>query len=90
MIKSQHARAASGAAPETGLAPQQAAEATPIFQRIKDYLLEQIAAGVWKEGDVIPSEQALVKQFGVSRMTCLLYTSPSPRDATLSRMPSSA
>ena len=26
---------------------------------------------------------------GVS-VTCLLYTSPSPRDATLSRMPSSA
>ena len=25
-----------------------------------------------------------------SHMTCLLYTSPSPRDATLSRMPSSA
>ena len=24
------------------------------------------------------------------RDTCLLYTSPSPRDATLSRMPSSA
>ena len=23
-------------------------------------------------------------------ITCLLYTSPSPRDATLSRMPSSA
>ncbi|WP_256078081.1 histidine utilization repressor [Massilia sp. YIM B04103] len=42
---------------------------TPIFQRIKDYLLEQIAAGHWKEGDVIPSEQALTKQFGVSRMT---------------------
>ena len=26
----------------------------------------------------------------VYRCTCLLYTSPSPRDATLSRMPSSA
>ena len=26
----------------------------------------------------------------VSVNTCLLYTSPSPRDATLSRMPSSA
>ena len=26
----------------------------------------------------------------LSRMDCLLYTSPSPRDATLSRMPSSA
>src|SRR3954463_1362799 len=47
-------------------APQ---DSTPIFQRIKDYLLAEIAAGTWKEGDVIPSEQALVKQFGVSRMT---------------------
>ena len=27
---------------------------------------------------------------GALRGTCLLYTSPSPRDATLSRMPSSA
>ena len=27
---------------------------------------------------------------GPTRTTCLLYTSPSPRDATLSRMPSSA
>ena len=26
----------------------------------------------------------------ILRMACLLYTSPSPRDATLSRMPSSA
>jgi GntR family histidine utilization transcriptional repressor len=44
-------------------------DSTPIFQRIKDYLLAEIATGTWKEGDVIPSEQALVKQFGVSRMT---------------------
>ena len=27
---------------------------------------------------------------GHGQSTCLLYTSPSPRDATLSRMPSSA
>ena len=27
---------------------------------------------------------------GLLNITCLLYTSPSPRDATLSRMPSSA
>ena len=27
---------------------------------------------------------------GHTKYTCLLYTSPSPRDATLSRMPSSA
>ena len=28
--------------------------------------------------------------FVAPKKTCLLYTSPSPRDATLSRMPSSA
>ena len=32
-----------------------------------------------------------MEQFGAqSHVPCLLYTSPSPRDATLSRMPSSA
>ena len=41
----------------------------PVFQRIKDYLLTEIQAGKWKEGDAIPSEQELARQFGVSRMT---------------------
>ena len=44
-------------------------DGTPIFQRIKDYLVGEIAAGRWKEGDLVPSELALVRQFGVSRMT---------------------
>ena len=35
--------------------------------------------------DIVPKAR-LVAQPGI----CLLYTSPSPRDATLSRMPSSA
>ncbi|MGZ7029733.1 MAG: histidine utilization repressor [Terriglobales bacterium] len=48
---------------------QTAQDNTPIFQRIKDYLLGEIASGRWKEGDMVPSEQALVRQFGVSRMT---------------------
>ena len=30
------------------------------------------------------------KDLWVGILTCLLYTSPSPRDSTLSRMPSSA
>jgi GntR family histidine utilization transcriptional repressor len=51
------------------LEEQIAQDSTPIFQRIKDYLTSEIAAGRWKEGDVVPSEQALVRQFGVSRMT---------------------
>jgi len=51
------------------LEQQIAQESTPIFQRIKDYLMGEIAAGRWKEGELVPSEQALVRQFGVSRMT---------------------
>lgn len=43
--------------------------ATPVFQTIKDYLLKEIQAGTWKEGDAIPSEAALAQQFTVSRMT---------------------
>ena len=35
-------------------------------------------------------EQDNVEIVSVSNSTCLLYTSPSPRDATLYRMPSSA
>ena len=35
-------------------------------------------------------KQAVEELFKVKVKACLLYTSPSPRDATLSRMPSSA
>ena len=37
-----------------------------------------------------PVAQLTKVSFSYSARTCLLYTSPSPRDATLSRMPSSA
>lgn len=43
--------------------------ATPRYLRIKNYLLAGIAKGRWKEGDVVPAEQALAQKFGVSRMT---------------------
>ncbi|MDM7464393.1 histidine utilization repressor [Tepidimonas taiwanensis] len=41
----------------------------PAYQTIKAYVLERIHSGEWKEGDAIPSEEALARQFGVSRMT---------------------
>ena len=55
------------------------------------------ADGLWEGHDVraVASpqgwhrDQELVLNFYNER-SCLLYTSPSPRDATLSRMPSSA
>ena len=53
-------------------------------------ILTSLSIALEKEGFKIQTyldgESALI---GLSR-TCLLYTSPSPRDATLSRMPSSA
>ena len=41
----------------------------PAFQQIKDYLLAEIQKGTWKEGEAIPSEAVLARQFSVSRMT---------------------
>lgn len=41
----------------------------PAFQKVKDHVLSKIHAGEWLEGDAIPSEETLAKQFGVSRMT---------------------
>ena len=41
-----------------------------------------------KDGETITAPRGDMLVFGGD--TCLLYTSPSPRDATLSRMPSSA
>lgn len=50
-------------------ASQPGAPDTPAFQQIKDYLVTEIQNGAWKEGDAIPSEAALARQFSVSRMT---------------------
>lgn len=41
----------------------------PAFQRIKDQLLSEIQAGMWKPGEAIPAEEQLARQFSVSRMT---------------------
>ena len=40
-------------------------------------------------GEDLGEEEGLYATYAMLH-TCLLYTSPSPRDATLSRMPSSA
>ena len=49
---------------------------------------------IYQAGLSISVNQALLHTTGENTLeyasSCLLYTSPSPRDATLSRMPSSA
>ena len=74
------------------------------FEKLAAYFAERAAAGVGMiiTGGIPPSEASVVN-VGEQGFTseeqvpmhslitdCLLYTSPSPRDATLSRMPSSA
>lgn len=41
----------------------------PAYQYIKQEILNQLAQGVWQEGERMPTEFALAKQFAVSRMT---------------------
>ena len=75
-----------------------------LFDRVRD-LEEDLAAERQSRGQVqddvrevgklavftARSAQKSESQYKlVGFLTCLLYTSPSPRDATLSRMPSSA
>ena len=45
---------------------------------------------VWSWGNITPLYSALSEFQKEQGYTCLLYTSPSPRDRTRSRMPSSA
>ena len=51
--------------------------------------------GLWNGGTAVPKvgsrlQGAKLKAWNAEQSTCLLYTTPSPRDATISRMPSSA
>ncbi|HEY5366660.1 MAG TPA: histidine utilization repressor [Casimicrobiaceae bacterium] len=41
----------------------------PLYRQIKDFITGKIQDGSWKPGDRVSSEQELVTQFGVSRMT---------------------
>ena len=64
---------------------------------VADYMLD--AADKWYAGLQDPGDNIIIERIEDGKVVfedkssfggCLLYTSPSPRDATLSRMPSSA
>ena len=52
--------------------------------------LESRFQAMMKVEIAVAKAQSELKIIPVKAYNCLLYTSPSPRDATLSRMPSSA
>ena len=41
----------------------------PAYARVKAHILSRIGAGDWGPSDRVPSENALVREFGVARMT---------------------
>jgi GntR family histidine utilization transcriptional repressor len=41
----------------------------PAYEQVKSFIKQPISAGRWKPGDPVPSEAALMQQFGISRMT---------------------
>ena len=41
----------------------------PLYHQLKTALLEQIEAGRWRPGDRLPTEDALISQFRVSKIT---------------------
>ena len=41
----------------------------PTYLTIKQYVLARIQDGTWKQGEAIPGEEALAREFSVSRMT---------------------
>ena len=71
-----------------------AKEATQEFlQKQKETIFKHVTeADIVITTALVPGKKApiLVSEEMVKHMRCLLYTSPSPRDRTRSRMPSSA
>jgi len=41
----------------------------PAYEQVKSWIRQRIASGEWRPGDPVPSEAALIQQFGISRMT---------------------
>ena len=44
-------------------------ERLPVYQTIKTEMPEWIQTGIWKQGDLIPVEAALAKEYGCTRAT---------------------
>ncbi len=62
-----------------------------IFDRTKQPVIPtEIGAGIIAQARRALREAHMIKQLISDQKDCLLYTSPSPRDRTRSRMPSSA
>ena len=58
---------------------------TPKFAVIKEHIIEQIRAGIWREDQRVPSENELAELFNVSRMTARRALSELTNNGVLTR-----
>ena len=61
--------------------------AQPIYARVKDHILAQIRSGALTAGSRVPSENELVTQFSISRMTANRALRELTADGFLARVP---
>ena len=63
----------------------------PVVAQNRFYQVPHCNGGGYRDPSAVAEMRRIKSEGGWGVVfTCLLYTSPSPRDATLSRMPSSA
>ena len=76
----------------SGISPE--VEADYLAEEIRKYIIKNYGLSAYKDGyqvfSTIDSSYQTAARKAVEEGICLLYTSPSPRDGLLSRMPSSA
>ncbi len=46
-------------------------ENTPIYQQIKEIMIQRIISGVWAEDELIPSVRSMAKELGVNPNTVM-------------------
>jgi GntR family histidine utilization transcriptional repressor len=59
----------------------------PLYKKVKSHILDGIASGRWGEKDRLPSENELVSEFGISRMTAHRALHELNREGVVLRVP---
>ena len=61
-------------------------EVQPLYRKLKDHILAQMSSGEWPPGSRVPSENELVAEFGISRMTANRALRELMQDGYLTRI----
>ena len=59
----------------------------PMYKQVLNILNEKISSGELKPGDKLPSEAALIKEYGVSRITIRAAITELGEEGLLARSP---